>query len=106
MISPVDLVKEYSEQCEMSEVTDNAAASRFELSEEGKLAYANYLLQGNILVIPHVEADPALRGKGAAGRLMVGILEIARERKLKVQPICSYAVAYLQRHPEYHDLKA
>lgn len=90
----------------MSTVTDNTAESRFELVEDGKLAYADYRQEGNVLVIPYVESDPALRGKGTAGRLMTGVLDSARERGLKVTPICGYAAAYIQRHPEYHDLRA
>jgi predicted GNAT family acetyltransferase len=90
----------------MAEITDNTARGRFELEEEGKLAFANYRLEGNVLVLPHVEADPALRGKGAAGRLMAGVLELARARGWKVRPICGYAAAYIERHPESRDLLA
>jgi len=90
----------------MSAVTDNAEESRFELTEEGKLAYADYRIEGDVMVIPYVESDPALRGKGTAGRLMTGVLDSARSRGLKVTPICGYAAAYIQRHPEYHDLRA
>lgn len=88
----------------MNGITDNAAASRFELTEQGKLAYADYRLESGVLVLPHVEADPALRGKGAAGRLMTGVLEIARARGWRVRPICGYAAAFIQRHAEYRDL--
>jgi predicted GNAT family acetyltransferase len=31
-------------------------------------------------------------------------LETARANGWKVVPMCSYAVAYLRRHPEYNDL--
>lgn len=88
----------------MSSITDNSARSRFELVEEGKLAFANYRLDGNLLILPHVEADPALRGKGTAGRLMAGVLELARERGWKVRPVCGYAAAYIERHPDHAGL--
>lgn len=87
----------------MNPVTDNVARQRFELVEEGKLAFSDYRQQGDVLILPHVEADPALRGRGTAGRLMEGTMQIVRERGLKVQPVCGYAVAWLQRHPEYSD---
>ena len=90
----------------MNAVTDHPVRNRFELSENGKLAYADYVIRGEVLVIPYVHADPALRGTGAAGRLMKGMLEQVRARGLKVQPVCGYAVAYLQRHPESQDLLA
>ncbi|MCW1883570.1 N-acetyltransferase [Luteolibacter flavescens] len=88
----------------MSEVIDQTGRGRFELEEEGALAFAAYRREGNLLIIPHVEADPALRGRGTAGRLMAGMLEIIRARGEKVRPICGYAVAWIGRHPEYRDL--
>ncbi|MDP4624278.1 MAG: N-acetyltransferase [Akkermansiaceae bacterium] len=80
------------------EVTDNTAENRFELVENGLLAYADYEIDGKVLVLPHVEAHPDLRGTGAAGRLMKGVLEAADERGLEVRPVCGYAVAYMRKH--------
>ncbi|HSV30185.1 MAG TPA: GNAT family N-acetyltransferase [Candidatus Omnitrophota bacterium] len=85
-------------------VTDNPARSRFELNVDGKIAFANYRRDGDVLTIPHVEAPPSLRGTGAAGELMKGVMEIARAQGLKVVPICSYASLWIRRHREYHDL--
>ena len=88
----------------MPEVTDNAARQRFELLEDGKLAFADYRRDGRRLVIPHVEADPALRGTGAAGRLMEGVAQAARAEGLTITPLCSYAAAWLRRSREHADL--
>jgi uncharacterized protein len=85
-------------------VSDNPAQSRFELSESGATAFANYRLEGDVLTIPYVESPPALRGKGTAGRLMEGVVAQARARNLKVVPVCGYAVSWFQRHPEHGDL--
>jgi len=88
----------------MTHVTDNTADSRFELSEDGYTAFADYRRQGDRLIIPYVESPMPLRGKGTAGRLMEGVLAAAREQGLKVTPICGYAAAYIRRHKEHHDL--
>ena len=87
-------------------VVDNAERRRFELAEQGLLAVADYRVQDGRLIVPHVESDPALRGTGAAGRLMEGVLDAARRRGLKVVPLCGYADAYMRRNPEYADLRA
>jgi predicted GNAT family acetyltransferase len=87
-----------------NQVVDNAERRRFELSEEGLTAFATYRLDHDRVTIPHVEAPPALRGKGTAGRLMAGTLDLIRSRGQKVVPLCPYAVAFIQRHPEYQDL--
>lgn len=88
----------------MPTLTDNNFLHRFEWTEEGKLSFADYQLDDDLLILPHVEADPALRGKGSAGRLMTAVLDLARERGWIVRPICGYAAAFIQRHPIYHDL--
>ena len=88
----------------MSDVVDNHAHSRFELEEQGLMAFADYRRSDGRLIIPHVEADPALRGTGAAGRLMEGVLAQARREGLKVAPLCGYAAAYIRRHKRHHDL--
>lgn len=90
----------------MAEVVDNTAASRFELVEAGEIAFADYHVRGDTLVIPHVEAPMALRGTGAAGRLMEGVLTVARQRGNKVVPLCGYAAAYIRRHKQWQDLVA
>lgn len=88
------------------QVTDNAEAHRFELAQAEGTSFADYRRDGDRLVILHVEAPPALRGTGAAGRLMEGVLATARAEGRKVTPLCSYAAAYIRRHPAHHDLLA
>ena len=90
----------------MTEITDNTAAGRFELIEQGQTAYADYRRTPGRLVIDYVFSPPALRGAGAAGRLMQGVVEAARAENLKITPLCGYAAAWLKRHPETADLLA
>lgn len=86
------------------EVTDNRARSRFELIEDGELAFATYRRQGDALVIPHVEAAIPLRGRGTASRLMEGVVAIARRDGLKIVPLCSYASLWFRRHKAEADV--
>lgn len=85
-------------------VTNNPAHSRYELAEAGGTAFANYRRDGDVLTIPYVESPEALRGTGTAGRLMEGVVASARAEKLKIVPICGYAVAWFRRHPEHQDV--
>ncbi|MGC2220694.1 MAG: N-acetyltransferase [Pseudolabrys sp.] len=34
-----------------------------------------------------------------------GVLDIARSEGLKVNPLCPFAMAYIEKHPEYVDLR-
>jgi predicted GNAT family acetyltransferase len=85
-------------------ITDNRAYHRFELEEDGLVAFANYQRNGLHVVIPHVEAPVALRGRGTAGRLMRGIVETARAEGFKITPTCSYAFAWFRRHRDAADV--
>jgi predicted GNAT family acetyltransferase len=80
---------------------DNPAAGRFELEEQGFVAFANYRRLGDELIIDYVESPPALRGTGTAGRLMEAIAALAADQRLRIIPICGYATRWLRLHPEH-----
>jgi hypothetical protein len=84
----------------MTEVHDNPDLHRFEMSEQGQTVFADYRRVGHRLIIDHVEAPISLRGTGAAGRFMEGLVAAAKAEGSTIVPICSYAVAWLRRHPE------
>jgi predicted GNAT family acetyltransferase len=84
----------------MTEVHDNPSRRRFEMIEQGQTVFADYRRDGNRLIIDHVEAPLSLRGTGAAGRFMEGLVAAARAEGSTIVPICSYAVAWLRRHRE------
>jgi predicted GNAT family acetyltransferase len=90
----------------MTEVANNTAAGRYELVEADQLAYADYRLQGDVLIIDYVFSPPELRGTGTAGRLMQGLVNDVRARGLKITPLCGYAATWLRRHREAVDLLA
>jgi len=79
--------------------------ARFELMREGKVAFAEYEQREDIVVLTHTWVPPEMRGGGVAGLLVREALIWAREQKKKVVPQCSYVETYLQRHPEFADLR-
>ena len=79
-------------------VHDNQKTGRYELDVDGQIVFAIYRREGSTLTIRHVEAPVPLRGTGAAGRLMEGIMEIAAREHLSIVPLCSYAAAWMRRH--------
>ncbi len=73
---------------------------RFEQEENGKLVHASYRMKDGAYALVHVEADPELRGTGAADRFMTALVAHAREHDLKLLPYCSYARVWFGRHSE------
>lgn len=95
----------------MTDLRDVVTRQRFEQGftdpqGQTRTVYADYAIQGNTRVIQHVEADPVLRGTGAAGIFMQALAEHARAEGLKLAPRCSYAVVWLKRHSQYSDVVA
>ena|SRR5215471_2741477 len=77
---------------------------RFEIEQEGEVAYLEYSLSGNVLVLIHTEVPEKLRGKGLASSLAQTAFQWARENQLKVDVICPGVQGYLAKHPEFSDL--
>lgn len=90
----------------MSLFRDNETARRYELDHDGGPSLAEYRDQGLVRFITHVETPEKARGKGYAAQLMAGVVESARAAGLKLQPRCSYALAYFQRHTDAADVLA
>src|SRR5918911_1976606 len=90
----------------MAAVRDNKSLGRFELDVEGAVAFANYRLTPQAVIITHTETPRALRGRGVASELVKGALDLIRRDGRKVIAGCGFVVDYLDRHPEDADLVA
>lgn len=95
----------------MTDLRDVIAKQRFEqgfTDADGTLrtVHADYRADGDTRAILHVEADPALRGSGAAGQFMQSLANHARREGIRLDPHCSYAVAWFKRHPDASDVLA
>jgi predicted GNAT family acetyltransferase len=88
-----------------SAVSYNEANKRYEMDVNGQTVYADVRRRDDTLFIDYVEAPPALRGKGAAGKFMKELMETIRQENVRVVPLCSYAAVWVSRHPEYQDLQ-
>jgi predicted GNAT family acetyltransferase len=89
-----------------AKVIHNEPAHRYEifLGEE-KVGHADYSLMPGEIHFVHTEVNPAHQGKNLAAILTRESLEDVRKNsKLKVVPVCSYVVKYMEKHPETHDL--
>lgn len=78
------------------------STNRFEIVFGEDTAYVEYTLHDGCLDIEHTFVPQPLEGQGIAGRLVKGAYDYALANQLKPAATCSYAVAWLQRHPEYN----
>lgn len=86
------------------EVMHDPAARRFAVTLDGLGAELDYRLTPGVMHITHTGVPPALEGRGIAAAMTQAALAHARANGLKVDAQCSYAAAYLRRHPEWADL--
>jgi hypothetical protein len=82
----------------------NVISGRIEIERDGKVAYLEYSLGGDVLDLIHTEVPKELRGMGLASALAERALKWARKETYKVDVICPFVREYIAKHPEYADL--
>lgn len=87
-------------------IQHDPATGRFVTRVDGVDCLLEYQLVGSVMTITHTEVRPAVGGRGIAGALVQQALETARDNGWQVVPACSYAAAWMKRHPQYTDLLA
>lgn len=86
-------------------IRDNPDRHRFEVDlGDGSFAIANYTLHDGKIVFTHTEVPPEHEGQGIGSALIRYSLNAARERGLKVVPVCPFFAAYIKSHEEEQDL--
>jgi uncharacterized protein len=88
----------------MSEIVDNRAHHRFELTVDGHLAATYYEISDGVITFVHTEVPPELAGRGIGSQLIKGALNQVRSAGLKVIAQCPFVKAYIDKHPDYVDL--
>lgn len=69
--------------------------------KEGYTAYVEYELIDGTLDIMHTYVPAPLEGMGIASQLVECAYDYALKEGLKPAATCTYAIAWLKRHPEY-----
>lgn len=59
-----------------------------------------------IMTIDHTETEPEMEGEGLASSLVKHAVEYAREKDMKIDPLCRYAAKQFERHEEYREVQA
>ena len=86
-------------------INHDAAGRRFNTEVEGHRAELDYRLDGTVMHITHTGVPPEIGGRGIAADLMKAALAHAEASGWTVVPACSYANAYMTKHPETRHLK-
>lgn len=86
-------------------IIDAEALHRYEAREDGEVAgFIDYLVKHGRIALVHTEVLPAYQGRGISQALARFALDDARRRGLRVIASCPYIRAWVERHPETHDI--
>lgn len=56
------------------------------------------------IIIDHTEVNERLKGQGAGKLLLSKAVEFARNRGVKILPLCPFAKSIFSKEPEYRDV--
>ena len=88
----------------MSDIVNNIAQHRYELSVDGHIAATYYAMADGVITFVHTEVPPELGGKGIGSKLIRGALDQVRADGLKVIPQCPFVKAFIEKNAAYQDL--
>lgn len=88
------------------EIGDAPERHRYELTIDGVTAFVRYRRTPGVIRLIHTEVPEGLAGRGVGSRLARHVLDSARTDGVRVVAICPFIAAWMDKHPEYDDLRA
>lgn len=89
----------------MMELVHNVYENRFlAIDDDIEVGKIEYELESDVITITHTYAY--VKGKGIGRFLVVGVIEYAKSKGMKIRPQCSYARALMNKVEEYRCLIA
>jgi uncharacterized protein len=84
---------------------DDGKKGMFYIEQEGEVvASMDYVWSGDKIIIDHTMVSEAMIGKGTGKKLLSAVVEFAREKGIKILPLCPFARAVFDKTPEYKDV--
>lgn len=79
---------------------------KFFIEKDGKaIAEMTYVWAGETrIIIDHTEVDSSLKGQGVGKKLVAEAVKFAREKGIKIMPLCPFAQAVFEKENEFNDV--
>jgi uncharacterized protein len=86
--------------------TDDGKKGAFFIQADGDtLAEMTFVWAGKKkIIIDHTEVGEALKGRQAGKQLVQKAVEFAREKQIKILPLCPFAKRVMSLNPDYADV--
>ncbi len=85
---------------------DDGKKGMFYVQKDGKVvAEMDYVWAGDQrIIIDHTQIDESLRGQNVGKQLLHQLVLFAREKQVKILPLCPFAKSVFERTSEYNDV--
>lgn len=85
---------------------DNGTKGHFYIALDGKeIAAMHYVYSGpHQFIIDHTEVAEAFEGRGLGKQLLNATVKFARNKGMKIIPLCPYAKSVFDKSPEISDV--
>jgi predicted GNAT family acetyltransferase len=97
-----------NERIKMLEIQqkDDGKKGEFYIGDNGQhLAEMVYTWAGeNVFIIEHTDVDDSLRGQGVGNKLLERVVAFAREKNVKIIPLCPFAKSVFDKDSSIHDV--
>ena len=85
-------------------VFNNQQRQQFQITIDGEIAFLEYRLNEDMIVLMHTEVPERFGGRGIGSALATAAFDYAKTHHLKVKVYCPFVTTYLRRHPELDSL--
>ncbi len=85
---------------------DDGENGLFFIEQDGEtVAEMTYVRKGkDRIIIEHTNVDIKLKGQGAGKQLVIKAIEFAREKGLKITPVCTFAKSVFDKEIAFSDV--
>lgn len=78
------------------------AMARENKERAGMMTYS--IAGPELIIIDHTDVEPAFNGKGVGKDMLYKIVEMAREKNVKIIPLCPFASAMFKKLEDIRDV--
>ena len=78
------------------------AMAREENKRAGMMTYS--IAGTNHIIIDHTEVEPEFKGKSVGKQMLYKIVEMAKEKNIKITPICPFANSMFKKLTDIQDV--
>jgi predicted GNAT family acetyltransferase len=78
------------------------AIAQIDGKKAGMMTYS--IPQSDFIIVDHTEVEPEFKGQSVGKKLLYKIVDMAREKNLKILPLCPFAHAMFKKLDDIKDV--